>query len=130
MKNYLGRMVLLVEDYEKSSKFYEENFGFSRTYDVTTDVGQRFLHIGSEGHDGLGIWFLKADTSAQKERVGNQTGEQPAMVIYTTEIEGIYNRLKQNKTKFKTEIVNTPEYSFFHCFDIDGNEIIVTQLHN
>lgn len=38
MRNYLGRIVLLVEDYEKSANFYEKNFGFTRFFDVTTDV--------------------------------------------------------------------------------------------
>ena len=28
MKNYLGRVILLVDDYEKASQFYEENFDF------------------------------------------------------------------------------------------------------
>lgn len=128
MRNYLGRIVLLVEDYEKSANFYEKNFGFTRFFDVTTDVGQRFLHIGSKPSDSLGIWFLKADTKKQKERVGNQTAEQPTMVIYTQELETLYERLKNNNVRFKTDVIKTPEYSFFHCFDLDGNEIIVTEL--
>lgn len=129
MKNYLGRIVLLVDDYEKSARFYETNFGFKRIFDVTTDVGQRFLHIGEEsGVSPMGIWFLKADTKAQKERIGNQTGEQPTMVIYTTGIRALYDQLKKNDVRLKTEIVKTPEYSFFHCYDADGNEIIVTEL--
>lgn len=129
MKNYLGRIVLLVEDYEKSANFYETNFGFKRMFDVTTDVGQRFLHIGNEPLDSLGIWFLKADTKKQRERVGNQTGEQPTMVIYTTEIETLYKQLKSNGVKLKTEIIKTPEYAFLHCYDIDGNEIVVSELN-
>lgn len=128
MKNYLGRIVLLVEDYEKSAHFYETNFGFKRIFDVTTDVGQRFLHLGTDPLDSFGIWFLKADTKTQKERVGNQTGEQPAMVIYTNDIENLYQHLKNNKVKLKTEIVKTPEYDFFHCHDIDGNELIVSEI--
>lgn len=128
MKNYLGRIVLLVEDYEKSAAFYETNFGFKRMFDVTTDVGQRFLHIGNDPLDALGIWFLKADTKTQKERIGNQTGEQPAMVIYTTAIGELFNRLKDSTVKLKTAIISTPEYAFFHCYDFDGNEIIVTEL--
>ena len=43
MKNYIGRMIILVNDYEAASNFYEKNFSFKRIYDVTTDVGQRFL---------------------------------------------------------------------------------------
>jgi len=128
MKNYLGRIVLLVEDYEKSAHFYETNFGFKRIFDVTTDVGQRFLHIGTDPLDALGIWFLKADTKAQKERIGNQTAEQPAIVIYSTDIKQLFEKLKANSVKLKTEIIKTPEYSFFHCYDHDGNEIVVAEL--
>jgi predicted enzyme related to lactoylglutathione lyase len=128
MKNYLGRIVLLVNDYEKSAQFYETHFGFKRMFDVTTDVGQRFLHIGAEPLDTLGIWFLKADSKKQKERVGNQTGEQPTLVIYTTEIEELHERLSKHKVKLKGGLVKTPDYSFFHCYDIDGNELVVTEL--
>src|SRR5690606_34239109 len=106
----------------------ETIFGFKLMYDVTTDVGQRFLHIVSESFETIGIWFLKADTKKQKDRVGNQTGEQPTMVIYTNEIETLYERLKSNHAKLKTEIIKTPEYAFFHCYDSDGNEIIVIEL--
>lgn len=129
MKNQLGRIVLLIEDYEKSADFYETNFGFKRLFDETTDAGQRFLHIGSGPHDSSGIWFLKADTQSQKERIGNQTGGQPTMVIYTTHIDVLYDRLKRNKVKLKTEIIKMSGYAFFHCYDVDGNEIIVTELN-
>lgn len=128
MKNQLGRIVLLVEDYEKSAKFYESNFGFKRIFDVTTDVGQRFLHIGNEETDSFGIWFLKADSKSQKARIGNQTGEQPTMVIYTDNLKELKSRLDTNGVRIKRDIVETPEYNFLHCYDYDGNEIIVTEL--
>ena len=128
MKNYLGRVILLVDDYEKASQFYEENFGFVRLFDVTTDVGQRFLHIGSEPLDSLGIWFLKAEGKEQKARIGNQTAGQPTLVIYTTDLDQQYAKMKSNGVKIKVEPVKTPEYSFFHCYDSMGNELIVTEL--
>ena len=128
MKNYLGRVVLLVDDYEKASSFYENNFGFVRLFDVATDVGQRFLHIGPESKKEMGIWFLKAEGSEQKERIGNQTIGQPTLVIYTDDLEAQYNKMLANNVKIKVEPVTTPEYSFFHCYDSSGNELIVTQL--
>lgn len=60
MKNYLGRIILLLEDYEKAASFYEENFGFIKMFDVTTDVGKRFLHMGAGPLDTLGIWLFKS----------------------------------------------------------------------
>lgn len=128
MKNYLGRIILLIDDYEKAATFYADNFEFTKIYDVTTDVGQRFLHMGTDPLDALGIWFLKAESKEQKERIGNQTAGQPTMVIYTTDLEALFERLKCNGVKIKVEPVLTPEYKFFHCFDLYGNEIVVVEI--
>ena len=129
MKNYLGRTILLVNDYEKAASFYQDNFGFIKIYDLTTDVGQRFLHMGTDPFEGIGIWFVKADSKQQKDRVGNQTGGQPTMVIYTTSLEALFQKLKSNQVKIKVEPVLTPEYKFFHCFDLYGNEIVVAEIN-
>lgn len=128
MKNYLGRIILLIDDYEKAASFYEKNFGFTKISDVTTDVGQRFLHIGTDSLHSLGIWFLKAESKEQRERIGNQTSGQPTMVIYTTSLQELFQKLKTNHVKIKVEPVITPEYKFFHCFDLYGNEIVVVEI--
>lgn len=128
MKNQIGRMVILVEDYDQALHFYQSNFGFKILHDVTTDVGQRFLHIGTEKMDALGIWFLKAQGKEEQQKVGSQTSGQPAMVIYTDSLTELYEKMKGNGVKMKTEPVITPEYKFFHCFDLYGNEIVVVQL--
>lgn len=128
MKNYLGRIVLLVKDYEEATTFYENNFGFKKMFDVTTDVGQRILHIGTDPMDSLGIWFLKADSKQQQASIGNQTAGQPAMIIYTTSIEELHEKLKRNSVKITVAPVTTPEYKFFHCCDLYGNEIVVVEI--
>ncbi|HTE34324.1 MAG TPA: VOC family protein [Chryseolinea sp.] len=127
MKNYLGRIVILVKDYEEATSFYESNFGFEKMFDTTTHVGQRFLHIGTHALDSMGIWFLKADGKQQRELIGNQTGGQPTMVIYTTSLEELHQKLKNNKVKITVDPVITPEYKFFHCCDLYGNEIVVVE---
>ncbi|TDN87084.1 putative enzyme related to lactoylglutathione lyase [Salegentibacter sp. 24] len=127
MRNYLGRMVLLVRDYEIASQFYEENFGFQVLFDQTTKDGQRFLHLGDK-ENNFGIWFLKAEGKEQEQLVGNQTGGQPALVINTSNIQELYKNMKSNEVKIKQELESTPEYTFFHCFDNEGNELVVTEL--
>lgn len=128
MRNSIGRIIILVDDYDKASAFYEQNFGFKKIFNLTTSVGKRFLHIGND--TGVGIWFLKADTPEQQQRIGNQTAQQPLMVIYTSDIEKLYHHLKSNKVTIKNEIVSTPEYKFLHCLDLYGNEIVVVELHS
>ncbi len=121
-------MILLVEDYEQASEFYEKNFGFQRLYDTTTDVGQRFLHIGTASPEALGIWFLKPDSKQQKALIGNQTGGHPLMVIYTSSLDELYQQLQENGVRVKVPPVKTPGYHFLHCLDLYGNEIVVVEL--
>ncbi|MTI32280.1 VOC family protein [Xanthovirga aplysinae] len=127
-KNHIGRIVLLVEDYEEAYAFYHKNFGFKKLFDLTTDVGQRFLHVGTEASNAIGIWFLKAEGKEQIKQIGKQTSDQPTMVIYTNSLMELYERIKNNSAKIKTEPVITPEYKFFHCFDLYGNELVVVEL--
>ncbi|MEQ9263466.1 MAG: VOC family protein [Owenweeksia sp.] len=127
MKNKLGRTVLLVKDYEASAAFYENIFEFDRIFDLTTDVGQRFLQLGDQ-ETNVGIWLLKAEGQDQTARIGNQTAGQPTLVIYTNDLEILYSRLKKHKVQIKVEPVKGPEYDFLHCFDHDGNEIVVVEM--
>jgi predicted enzyme related to lactoylglutathione lyase len=128
MKNYLGRIILLVEDYEPAAEFYEKNFGFKKIFDVKTDVGQRFLHIASDPLDSAGIWFLKAESKDQRLRVGNQTAGQPTMVIYTTSLNETFELLGKNGVRVTVKPVLTPAYKYLHCLDLYGNEIVVVEI--
>ena len=128
MKNYLGRIVVLVNDYDEASAFYENNFDFKKMYDVTTDVGHRFLHIGTDPLDSFGIWFIKADGKTQKDKVGHQTQGQPAMVIYTTALDKLHSKLVANNVTINVKPVKTPAYKYFHCLDLYGNEIVVVEI--
>lgn len=125
MKNTLGRIILLVKDYEDALNFYEMNFGFKKIFDSTTDQGQRYLHIGTEPSGSFGIWLLKSDNNPH---IGNQTNGQPTMVIYTSAIVELYEKLKSNNVTIKVEPVIAPAYKFFHCLDLYGNEIVIVEL--
>ena len=128
MHNHIGRIVLLVDDYDAAQNFYKTNFGFETLYEMTTPEGQRFLHIGTKDPHATGIWFIKAEGDA-KERVGKQTAGEPVMVIYTTSIDKVYEKLQQNQVRIKTDPVIRSEFKFLHCFDLYGNEIIVVELN-
>ena len=128
MHNYIGRMILLVDDYEEASNFYEKNFSFKKIHDITTDTGQRFLQIGTEDPNSCALWFLKADGQSQKDTIGKQTSGQPAMVIYTDAFDQLYQRILDNQVAVTVKPVNTPGYQYFHCLDLYGNEIIIINL--
>jgi len=126
-KNYLGRLIILVHDYDKASEFYEKNFGFRKIFDETTG-GRRFLHLGTDPLDTFGIWFIRAEGADQTARVGNQTNGQPVMVIYTTSLVEQYEQLEKNGVTVSVKPVLTADYKFLHCLDLYGNEIVVVEL--
>tara|TARA_Y100001949_G_scaffold14686_1_gene10636 strand:+ start:653 stop:1045 length:393 start_codon:yes stop_codon:yes gene_type:complete len=127
MQNKMGRAVLLTCDYEASAAFYEKVFGFERLFDMTTNEGQRFLQLGDKASN-VGIWLLKAEGKEQEARVGNQTAGQPTLVIYTEDLDQLYQNMKKLQVEIKVAPVTGPEYHFLHCFDHDGNEIVVVEL--
>lgn len=129
MKNHIGRIVLLVKDYDEAADFYQRNFGFTKLFDMTTAEGQRFLHVGTEGKYSIGIWFLLSTENEGDEdaRIGKQTRGEPLMVIYTPAITELYKRLKTNGVRIKVELVHSLSYSYFHCLDLYGNELVVVE---
>ena len=84
------------------------------------------MHIGFDTADAIGIWFLKGDSA----RIGNQTSGEPTFVMYTNTLDALYQKLLKNGVKIKLKPVYTDAYCFFHCYDLYGNEIIVTELKN
>lgn len=128
MKITIGRVVVLVEDYDKAFDFYKTNFFGKKLFDSETPDGQRFLHIGFSDDDSIGIWFLKADSISQKNIVGKQTAGQPTFVFYTDDIDFLYNHLQDNKVAIIEKMACTVESKYFHCLDLYGNRITVVQL--
>lgn len=128
MKNVLGRIVILVNDYDEAFRFYEENLGCKKFFDLTDESGKRFLHISFDSESSAGIWFLKAQGEEQISRIGNQTAGSPVLVIYTDSIEEIYERFIKNNVR----IVKGPEASeesvSINFLDLYGNEIVIVQL--
>lgn len=122
-------MVLLVKDYDEAFSFYETALGFKKIFETTTPNGQRFLHIAPQTGDATGIWFLQAQTPADLQLVGKQTGGHPTFVLYTDSFEELHQQLISHQVHITKAPQTTPEYQFLHFLDLYGNEIILVQLN-
>lgn len=128
MRTRLGRVILLVDDYDSAFEFYAKNFGCRKIFDRPGPHGRRYLHVSFSDDDDCGIWFLKAETALQEKLKGNQTGGQPTLVIYTPDIEGLYSHVQSNGVIIEEALVANRESKFFHCLDLYGNRITVVEL--
>lgn len=128
MKNIMGRMVLLVKDYEETLAFYKEVLGFHTLFDATSESGKRYLHMAPSEKEGMGIWFLKAQSEEQEKAIGKQTQGHPTMVLYTDSFEEMYQRLLKHKVTIRKEPETARDSRFLHFLDLYGNEIVLVQM--
>lgn len=128
MKTNLGRVIILVKDYDEAYRFYQQNFFCEKWFDMKISEDQRFLHIRFCSEDCSGIWFLKAETEEQQNMVGRQTPGQPTLVIYTDDCNELYTHVQNNGVKIIEPIVISDKSNYFHCADLYGNRITVVQL--
>jgi predicted enzyme related to lactoylglutathione lyase len=127
MFSNLGRIVILIEDYDQALQFYSEKLGFEKIVDI--DAGERrYLHIRLPGQGNTGIWLMKAESDAERARIGNQTAGQPCMVFYTDDFNSTYNELVRKDVRFVKAPREEAGATFAHFVDLYGNEIIMVHL--
>ncbi len=128
MKNTIGRIVLLVHNYDEAAKFYEEALGFQKIFDSTSENGRRYLHMAPSKAESAGIWLLKAETEEQKNATGKQTQGSPVFVLYTDSFNEMHRKLVQHKVNITKEPQESQDSRFLHFQDLYGNEIILVEL--
>ncbi len=130
MKSELGRVTILVKDCDEAYEFYEKNLGCRKFFDLTDEKGRRYLHVGFDSELTAGIWLSEAETEEEVERIGNQTGRKPALVIYTDSLAEFYDRLVGNGTEITKEPGTVNDQQFLGFRDLYGNEIVVVENKN
>ena len=127
MFTHLGRMILLVKDYDEALGFYVGKLGFEKLFDQTISDAVRYVHIGVPGQSEVALWLLKAGTG-EKSLVGRQTGSKPLFILYTKDCQKTYQALKQSGVDFLYEPEDTEGDVHVHFQDLYGNQIILVEL--
>ncbi|HYD59492.1 MAG TPA: VOC family protein [Noviherbaspirillum sp.] len=128
----LGRLVVLVRDYDAALDFYSTAFGARVLFDAPSPTGDRYLHVGFGAEAGqpdarTGIWLLRA-TGSDLELVGRQAGGQPLAVFYTTDVRAAVERVAAAGGRVVRPVVTADGASFAHVTDLYGNEFVLVQL--
>jgi len=123
----IGRMILLVKDYEEALSFYVGKLGFEKIFDQTVSDDLRYVHIGLQGQEDVGIWMLKAGTG-ERSLVGRQAGGEPLFVFYTDDCKKTYETLRQRDVEFLYEPEESEGDVHVHFKDLYGNQIVMVEL--
>jgi len=123
----LGRIIILVEDYDAALGFYQAAFGAQVLFDAPSPTGDRYLHVGFGGDAGIGVWFLRA-TGEAGARVGRQTGGEPLVVCYTPDVRAAVARAEAVGATVVRPIETAGGASFAHVTDLYGNVLVIVEL--
>lgn len=106
MKNYLGQIALLVNDYDEAIAYYTTTLGFRLVEDTKLSSTKRWVVIEpSDSEDkGCKLLLARAANETQLGFVGNQSGGRVFLFMYTTDLHQYYQKLIENSV----EIVNGP----------------------
>ena len=123
----VGRVALLVHDYDEALRFYEK-LGFEVLFDQVAENGFRFVHVGLPDQVGVGLWLLQPADEDQRNLVGRQSGSQPMLVMYTDDVHSDYLRLGGQGVVFKDEPREEADSFVAHFRDLYGNEHVLVQV--
>lgn len=120
MKQWLGHVALIVDDYDTALAYYTEVMGFDIAADIATAEGKRWVLVSPKGSDCT-ILLVKAQTPDQENHIGNQTGGKVFLFLYTDNFDKAYGNFKNNGIRFLEE-PRTESYGKVVLFeDLYGN---------
>lgn len=123
----VGRLVLLVRDYDEAIDFYGK-LGFDVLFDERSPDGFRFVHLGLGDQNGVGLWLLQPADEEQMGSIGRQTGGQPLMVLYTNDLLADHEALTAQGVEFREPPREEADSFVAHVLDVYGNELVLVQV--
>jgi predicted enzyme related to lactoylglutathione lyase len=118
-----------VDDQEKALRFYTEVLGFAKKTDFSNGP-YRWLTVASpEDSDGIELQLALNDNPAAKayQQAMFQQG-QPAVMFFTDDVEGDYERIKARGAEFTMPPTQVTGSTIVKLKDTCGNLIQISQL--
>jgi predicted enzyme related to lactoylglutathione lyase len=118
-----------VDDQEKALRFYTDVMGFTKKADFSNGP-YRWLTVAPPGDlDGTELQLALNDNPAAKayqEAIFQQS--QPAIMFFTDDLNGDYERIKAHGAEFTMPPTGVPGSTIARLNDTCGNLIQLTQL--
>jgi catechol 2,3-dioxygenase-like lactoylglutathione lyase family enzyme len=129
MKQSIGYVALVVQDYDEAIKFYVDILGFRLIEDTFIAAqNKRWVLVAPPGSSETRLLLARAVGAEQSSRVGNQTGGRVFLFLHTDDFWRDFNEFKSKGVVF----VRAPQeesYGIVAVFkDLYGNLWDLLQL--
>lgn len=121
MKQNIAHITLLVKNYDETIAFYTQKLQFSIIENIQSADKRRWTTLAPKGNSGSALALIKAETPAQMERVGNQTGGGVSFFLSTDNIERDLAHFREHNVTVTREIVSEPWGKVAIFADLYGN---------
>ena len=129
IKQQIGSVALLVEDYDDAIEFYTRKLEFDLVEDTDLGGGKRWVQVSPPNSGGTKLLLAHASTDKQLKAVGNQTGGRVFLFLQTNDFWRDYERMKESGVKFEEE-PRIEKYGTVVVFrDLYGNKWDLLQLN-
>jgi predicted enzyme related to lactoylglutathione lyase len=118
-----------VDDQEKALRFYTDVLGFKKKADFSNQ-GYRWLTVASPDEpDGTELQLaLNSAPAAKAYQQAMFKQGQPAVMFFTDDVKGDYERIKARGVEFKMPPTATTGSTIAQLNDTVGNLVQITQL--
>ena len=129
MKQTIGNVSLVVEDYDEAIKFYVDTLGFRLVEDTFIEAqNKRWVVVAPPGSTESKLLLARAQGAEQSSRVGNQTGGRVFLFLHTNDFWRDFNAYKNKGVVFVREPVEESYGTVAVFRDLYGNLWDLLQL--
>jgi catechol 2,3-dioxygenase-like lactoylglutathione lyase family enzyme len=95
MKQSIGYVALVVQDYDEAIQFYVDTLGFRLTEDTFIEAqNKRWVLVAPPGSTETRLLLARAVGTEQSSRIGNQTGGRVFLFLHTDDFWRDFHALK------------------------------------
>ena len=119
---------IYVDDQDKALRFYTDVLGFAKKTDFSQGPYRWLTVVSSEEPDGIELQALNNNPAAQAYQQAIFQQNQAAIMFFTDDIKGDYERIKARGAEFTMPPTDVTGSTIAMLKDTCGNIIQLTQL--
>lgn len=130
MRQHIGAIALVVDDYDEAIGFYTGKLDFELIEDTPLGPGKRWVMLAPPGSAETRLLLAKAADPAQSARIGDQTGGRVFLFLHTDDFWRDYRKMQSRGVGFCEAPREEPYGTVVVFKDLYGNKWDLVERKN